>query len=61
MRPLIHAHYLFFGGQVGDSVVPDLAHGLVVQRVLHEIADKLGGRRILPLHAPALGGPHHQG
>jgi predicted dehydrogenase len=42
LRPLIHAQYVFFKGEDSGPLVPDLAHGLAVQRLLHEIADKLG-------------------
>ncbi|HEX6738014.1 MAG TPA: Gfo/Idh/MocA family oxidoreductase [Vicinamibacteria bacterium] len=59
LRPLVHAHYVFFAA-AADAAAPDMAHGLLVQRLLHQIADRLGAG-ILPLHAPALGGPHHQG
>jgi len=41
IRPLIHAHYLFLGGVDPWAFVPDLKHGLVVQRLLQGIADKL--------------------
>jgi len=41
LRPLIHAHYQLFGGTAEDEFLPDLDHGLAVQRVLHEVADRL--------------------
>jgi predicted dehydrogenase len=41
LRPLIHQHHLFFA-EKQDGFVTDLAHGLSVQRVLHDVVDMLG-------------------
>lgn len=43
LRALVHNHYLFLGGDPGISMIPDLAHGIVVQRLLQDIADHLLG------------------
>ena len=42
IRALIHNHYLFLGGEKGISFVPDLAHGIEVQRLLQQTANFLG-------------------
>lgn len=39
LRALVHNHYLFLGGDPGISAVPDLAHAIIVQRLLQDIAD----------------------
>jgi predicted dehydrogenase len=36
LRPLLHAHYLFFTDNKAGHFVPDLEHGLVVQRLIQE-------------------------
>jgi predicted dehydrogenase len=41
LRSMIHAHYLFLGGQDPKAFIPDLRHGLAVQRVVRETADHL--------------------
>ena len=41
LRSMIHAHYLFLGGQDSKAFVPDLKHGLSVQRIVRETADHL--------------------
>ncbi|MFW5890522.1 MAG: Gfo/Idh/MocA family protein [Marinilabiliaceae bacterium] len=41
LRPLIHAHYEFLSGNVSEYGVPDLKHGLEVQRLVRETADHL--------------------
>jgi len=41
LRALVHNHYLFLGGDQGISFIPDLAHGIQVQRLLQQIADNL--------------------
>ena len=41
IRALIHNHYLFLGGDQGVSYVPDLTHGIQVQRLLQQIANQL--------------------
>jgi predicted dehydrogenase len=40
LRPLIHAHYLFFRPRREEGPLPDLAHGLAVQRLIGELAKK---------------------
>lgn len=39
LRSLIHAHYTFLTGGDKKDFVPDLAHGLEVQRLVRETAD----------------------
>jgi len=39
LRPLVHNHYLLLGGEVGISFLPDLTHGLRVQKLLQQISD----------------------
>lgn len=41
LRALVHNHYLFLGGEVGSDFIPDLAHGIQVQRLLQQIADHI--------------------
>jgi predicted dehydrogenase len=41
LRSMIHAHYLFMGGIDSKAFIPDLNHGLAVQRVVRETADQL--------------------
>ena len=41
LRALVHAHYLFFTGKNDGSFIPDLVHGLSVQRIVRETADHL--------------------
>lgn len=41
LRALVHNHYLFLGGEPGISEIPDLAHGIQVQRLLQQIAEHL--------------------
>jgi len=38
LRAMIHAHYLFLGGIDELAFIPDLNHGLAVQRVVRETA-----------------------
>ena len=40
LRAMVHAHYLFFTGS-DNSFIPDLEHGLAVQRIVRETADHL--------------------
>ena len=46
LRPMIHAHYIFLTGAAPDSFVPDIAHGLSVQRIVRQTADHLEKFRI---------------
>lgn len=39
LRALVHNHYLFLGGEAGISIIPDLAHGIQVQRLLQQTAE----------------------
>jgi len=41
LRAMIHAHYIFLSGDSRGSFVPDLAHGLGVQRIVRETAEYL--------------------
>lgn len=47
LRAMIHAHYLFLGGKDEKAFIPDLNHGLAVQRVVRETADHLSEFRDL--------------
>ena len=41
LRSMMHAHYLFLGGQDEKAFIPDLHHGLAVQRIVRETATYL--------------------
>lgn len=41
-RTMIHAHYVFLTGSQEDPVIPDIEHGLQVQRLVRETAEHLG-------------------
>ena len=41
LRAMIHAHYVFLGGTDNKAFIPDLKHGLAVQRIVRETADHL--------------------
>lgn len=41
LRPMIHAHYVFLGGSDQHSYIPDIDHGLQVQRMVREAAEML--------------------
>mgnify|MGYP002476174221 FL=1 len=41
LRALVHAHYVFFTSNESKSFIPDLSHGLAVQRILRESAEHL--------------------
>lgn len=41
LRSLIHAHYVFFTSNDTRAFIPDLAHGLAVQKILRESAVNL--------------------
>ena len=41
LRSLVHSHYLFLTGNDPDAIVPDLKHGLAVQRIVRETAGHL--------------------
>jgi len=38
LRSMIHAHYIFLGGNDSKTFIPDLNHGLAVQRLVRETA-----------------------
>ena len=38
LRSMIHAHYIFLGGKDPKAFVPELKHGLAVQRIVRETA-----------------------
>jgi predicted dehydrogenase len=40
-RSMIHAHYVFLTDGSSESVIPDIEHGLQVQRLVRETADHL--------------------
>jgi len=42
LRSMVHAHYIFLTGDDKDAFVPDMSHGLAVQRIVRETADHLG-------------------
>jgi predicted dehydrogenase len=41
LRAMIHAHYVFLGGRDDQAFIPNLNHGLEVQRVVRETAEHL--------------------
>jgi hypothetical protein len=41
LRPLLHAHYLFFTDARSGAFVPDLPHALAVQRLIEQAVAKL--------------------
>lgn len=41
LRSLVHAHYLFLGGSDPGVFIPDLSHGLAVQRLVRETAEHM--------------------
>jgi predicted dehydrogenase len=45
LRSLVHAHYLFLGGKDDRAFIPDLEHGLEVQRLIRETAFYLSAYR----------------
>ena len=45
LRAMIHAHYLFLGGKDDAAFIPDLPHGLAVQRIVRETATFLSDFR----------------
>jgi predicted dehydrogenase len=46
-RPMIHAHYVFLTEGSSEVVIPDIEHGLQVQRLVRETADHLAKFRKL--------------
>jgi hypothetical protein len=47
LRSMIHAHYVFLTDSVNESVIPDINHGLAVQKLVRQTADYLKEFRIL--------------
>jgi predicted dehydrogenase len=43
LRSMIHAHYVFLSEANDEPFIPDLKHGLEVQRVLREAAESMKG------------------
>jgi predicted dehydrogenase len=41
LRSMVHAHFLFLTGNDSKAFIPDLKHGLAVQRIVRETADHL--------------------
>lgn len=41
LRAMVHAHYVFLTGSSTELIVPDIEHGLAVQRIVRETADHL--------------------
>lgn len=41
LRSMIHAHYVFITGGKEEAFIPDINHGLAVQRIIRETAEKL--------------------
>jgi predicted dehydrogenase len=41
LRSMIHAHYVFLGGNDPKAFVPDMNHGLAVQRLVRQTAEHL--------------------
>ena len=41
LRALIHNHYLFLGGNPNGSFIPDLNHGIEVQKLIQKIANHI--------------------
>lgn len=41
LRALVHAHYVFFTSGESESMLPDLEHGLEVERILRESAGQM--------------------
>jgi hypothetical protein len=36
---MIHAHYVFLTGGSSEAIIPDIEHGLQVQRLVRETAE----------------------
>jgi len=50
LRSMMHAHYVFLTGKVQNDFVPDIKHGLEVQRLVTETAEHLETFRKLVSH-----------
>lgn len=49
LRSMIHAHYVFLTGNDHKSYLPDIEHGLAVQRLVRQTAEKLEEFRTLTI------------
>jgi len=38
LRSMVHAHYVFLTGSADESIIPDIMHGLAVQRIVSNTA-----------------------
>lgn len=47
LRSMIHAHYVFLTGNIGRYFLPDINHGLAVQRLVRQSAEKMAAYRTL--------------
>jgi predicted dehydrogenase len=47
LRAMVHAHYVFLTGSTAELIVPDIEHGLAVQRMVRETAHHLKAFRLL--------------
>lgn len=47
LRSMIHAHYIFLAGKTEGEYIPDIKHGLEVQRLVTQTADHLKNFRNL--------------
>jgi predicted dehydrogenase len=45
LRSMIHAHYVFLSGNEKEQFIPDLMHGLDVQRIIRRTAEILKDRK----------------
>lgn len=45
LRAMVHAHYVFLTGSKSELIVPDIEHGLAVQRIVRETAGHLNAFR----------------
>ncbi|HBH85411.1 MAG TPA: hypothetical protein DDY34_16645 [Bacteroidales bacterium] len=41
LRAMVHAHYIFLTGNKTEVFVPDIEHGLAVQRIVRVTAENL--------------------
>lgn len=41
LRSMVHAHYVFLKGSLNEPIIPDINHGLEVQRLVRETAGHL--------------------
>jgi predicted dehydrogenase len=47
LRAMIHAHYVFLKGSQNETFIPDIEHGLAVQRIVTQTAKHLGTFRTM--------------